>query len=76
MSTVSALDRANAEDALLPMPKFFDLHHQKKGHQNSSIVPDEVMSDDLFDSKQRAPVEAMKGVPKLCQKVPILDTGA
>lgn len=57
---VSALDRANAEDALLPMPTFFDLHHQKKGHQNSSIVPDEVMADDLFDSKQRAPVQAKK----------------
>ncbi|CAL5395739.1 unnamed protein product [Camellia sinensis] len=51
---VSALDRANAEDALLPIPKILDFHDKKKRHQNSSVVPDEVMVDNLVDSQRRA----------------------
>jgi len=57
---VSALDRANAEDAVLPMPTFFDLHQQKKGNQNSIIFRDEVMADDFFNSKQGTPVQGKK----------------
>ncbi|KAI8004475.1 hypothetical protein LOK49_LG08G01317 [Camellia lanceoleosa] len=40
---VSALDRANAEDALLPIPMILDFHDKKKRHQNSSVVPDEAL---------------------------------
>ncbi|CAL5393384.1 unnamed protein product [Camellia sinensis] len=58
---VSALDRANAEDALLPIPKILDFHDKKKRHQNSSVVPDEVMVDNLVDSQRRA--QAKRGFP-------------
>ncbi|KAH7856545.1 hypothetical protein Vadar_002645 [Vaccinium darrowii] len=38
---VSALDRANAEDAVLPMPTFFYLRQQKKGSPYTvRLVPD------------------------------------
>ncbi|KAL6955893.1 hypothetical protein U1Q18_029958 [Sarracenia purpurea var. burkii] len=57
---VIALDRAGAEDALLPIPTFFDSHGQKKGHQNSGIAPDEVMTNDLVNSKREAQAEARK----------------
>ncbi|PSR85094.1 hypothetical protein CEY00_Acc33077 [Actinidia chinensis var. chinensis] len=57
---VSALDRANAEDAILPIPKVLDFHHQKKKHQNSAIVPDEVMADDLANDKRGAQAKEEK----------------
>ena len=61
MQTVSALDRANAEDAILPIPKVLDFHHQKKKHQNSSIVTAEVMTDDVANSKRVAQAKEEKG---------------
>ncbi|GFZ09041.1 transducin family protein [Actinidia rufa] len=57
---VSALDRANAEDAILPIPKVLDFHHQKKKHQNSSIVTAEVMTDDVANSKRVAQAKEEK----------------
>lgn len=36
--TVIALDSANAEDALLPIPKLFDSHTREKEFQDSSNV--------------------------------------
>lgn len=42
---VIALDRANAEDALLPIPKIFDSHEKKKRHEKLSFGQDEVMAD-------------------------------
>lgn len=45
--TVSALDRANAEDALLPIPKIFDLRERENSSQDSldkSVVDDLVRS--------------------------------
>lgn len=41
--TVTALDRANAEDALLPIPKIY-LHEKKKTYTNMIAEPDEVMA--------------------------------
>ncbi|XP_061349173.1 uncharacterized protein LOC133294506 [Gastrolobium bilobum] len=41
---VTALDRANAEDALLPIPKVFDSHEKEKAFQDSS---DKHVIDDL-----------------------------
>ncbi|XP_008223261.1 PREDICTED: uncharacterized protein LOC103323078 [Prunus mume] len=41
---VIALDRANAEDALLPIPKIFDSHEKKKRHEKLSFGKDEVMA--------------------------------
>ncbi|GFZ21765.1 transducin family protein [Actinidia rufa] len=58
---VSVLDCANAEDAILPIPKVLDFHHQKKKHQNSAIVPDEVMADDVANDKRGAQAKEEKG---------------
>ncbi|KAM0962649.1 hypothetical protein ACFX14_021772 [Malus domestica] len=52
-STVIALDRANAEEALHPMPKVFDSHEKKKRHDKLSFGQDEEMAD-LDDSRGRA----------------------
>ncbi|KAA8548977.1 hypothetical protein F0562_000661 [Nyssa sinensis] len=51
---VTALDRANAEDALLPMPKIFDFNDKKKRHQYSSIGPEEVTAENLVNGKGQA----------------------
>ncbi|XAR57036.1 hypothetical protein NMG60_11025037 [Bertholletia excelsa] len=58
---VTALDRANAEDAALPIPKIFDFHGKEKQHQNSSIRPDKVMADHLANSKKQAEDKARTG---------------
>ncbi|XP_030441089.2 uncharacterized protein LOC115663209 isoform X2 [Syzygium oleosum] len=50
---VTALDRANAEDALLPVPTFSDLGERKKPNQYSGIDPDEVIAD-IVNSRSRA----------------------
>lgn len=70
---VSALDRANAEDALLPIPKILDFHDKKKRHQNSSVVPDEVMVDNLVDSQRRAQAKRddmgdVEDTPTICME--------
>ncbi|KAF7813528.1 WD repeat-containing protein 43 [Senna tora] len=41
--TVTTLDRANAEDALLPIPKIFDSHEKEKAFQDS--MDKEVMGE-------------------------------
>ncbi|XP_054790516.1 U3 small nucleolar RNA-associated protein 5-like, partial [Prosopis cineraria] len=51
---VTALDRANAEDALLPIPKLYDSHVQEKEFQDSSGK--EVM-DDLVRSSESVSME-------------------
>ena len=43
--TVTALDRANAEDALLPIPKVFDSYEKEKAFRDSL---DKDVTDDLF----------------------------
>lgn len=70
---VSALDRANAEDALLPIPKILDFHDKKKRHQNSSVVRDEVMVDNLVDSQRRAQAKRddmgdVEDTPTICME--------
>ncbi|KAI6698888.1 hypothetical protein NL676_019007 [Syzygium grande] len=50
---LTALDRANAGDALLPLPTFTDLGERKKPHQYSGIDPDEVIAD-IVNSRSRA----------------------
>ncbi|KAM3707811.1 hypothetical protein ACB098_02G053500 [Castanea mollissima] len=50
---VTALDRANAEDALLPIPKILDSQEKKRTHKKLSIDADEVMAD-LGDNKSQA----------------------
>ncbi|KAF5950845.1 hypothetical protein HYC85_012838 [Camellia sinensis] len=70
---VSALDSANAEDALLPIPKILDFHDKKKRHQNSSVVPDEVMVDNLVDSQRRAQAKRddmgdVEDTPTICME--------
>ncbi|TKY54188.1 Small-subunit processome, Utp12 [Spatholobus suberectus] len=47
--TVTALDRANAEDALLPIPKVFDSHEKEKAFQKSL---DKDVLDDLHRSSK------------------------
>ncbi|KAF6152454.1 hypothetical protein GIB67_035522 [Kingdonia uniflora] len=43
---VTALDRANAEDALLPIPRIYDSQDKKKRHQQSDMDSDDMMIDD------------------------------
>lgn len=52
--TVTALDRANAEDALLPIPKVFDSHEKEKAFQNSL---DKDVIDDFHRSSKDDSVE-------------------
>ncbi|KAL5182581.1 WD repeat-containing protein 43 [Glycine soja] len=52
--TVTALDRANAEDALLPIPKVFDSHEKEKAFQKSL---DKDVIDDLHRSSKDDSVE-------------------
>ncbi|XP_059439762.1 uncharacterized protein LOC132172303 [Corylus avellana] len=55
---VTALDRANAEDALLPIPKVFESNEEKKMYKEMSVDADEVMAD-LGDSRSQA--ESVEG---------------
>ncbi|KAH9683657.1 WD REPEATS REGION domain-containing protein [Citrus sinensis] len=50
---ITALDRANAEDAVLPLPKILDSYDKKNRHQNLSSDLDEVMTD-VVDSESQA----------------------
>ncbi|KAF6141272.1 hypothetical protein GIB67_024356 [Kingdonia uniflora] len=45
ISAVTALDRANAEDALLPIPKIYDSQDKKNRHQKSDVDSDDMMID-------------------------------
>ncbi|KAL2338994.1 hypothetical protein Fmac_013440 [Flemingia macrophylla] len=47
--TVTTLDRANAEDALLPIPKVFDSHGKEKAFQKSL---DKNVIDDLHSTRK------------------------
>lgn len=60
-SSVTALDRANAEDAVLPLPKILDSHDKKNRHQNLSSDLDEVMND-VVDSESQAKFMEIKGI--------------
>lgn len=52
--TATALDRANAEEALLPIPKVFDSHEKEKAFQNSL---DKDVIDDFHRSSKDDSVE-------------------
>ncbi|XP_004302893.1 PREDICTED: WD repeat-containing protein 43 [Fragaria vesca subsp. vesca] len=68
---VVALDRANAEDALLPIPKIFDSHGKKKKHEKLRFDKDELMAD-MEDSRTLSdPVKSKDGTVEF-----ELDTGA
>ncbi|CAJ2630652.1 unnamed protein product [Trifolium pratense] len=56
---VNALDRANAEDALLPIPKVFDSHEKEEAFQNS--LGKDVM-DDLLTSGSADSMEIDDGI--------------
>ncbi|XVF66171.1 hypothetical protein PTKIN_Ptkin10aG0014000 [Pterospermum kingtungense] len=50
---VIALDRANAEDAALPIPKIFNLHEEKDNrHRSLSVDTDDVMADSIDQGDQ------------------------
>ncbi|XP_044500852.1 WD repeat-containing protein 43 [Mangifera indica] len=57
---VTALDRAYAEDAVLPLPKILDVHEKKNRHQTLITDPGEVMADSL-DSKSQPKFVESKG---------------
>lgn len=42
---MTALDRANAEDALLPIPKLVESDERIKTQKHLAVNPDEVMAD-------------------------------
>lgn len=54
---VTALDRANAEDALIPIPVVSGLQDAKDKHQEMSIDTDEVMDDFVGSADQSKSVE-------------------
>lgn len=49
IGAVVALDRANAEDALRPIPKVFDSQEKSTLYQDLQVVRDDVMTQ-LVDS--------------------------
>lgn len=55
------MDRANAEDAVLPLPKILDSYDKKNRHQNLSSDLDEVMTD-VVDSESQAKFMEIKGI--------------
>ncbi|KAL5729144.1 hypothetical protein ACHQM5_002134 [Ranunculus cassubicifolius] len=56
VTRVTALDRGNAEDALLPNPKFHDSHGKKK-RRHSSTDGEDVMALDIIDKSQAMQVD-------------------
>ncbi|XP_043709859.1 WD repeat-containing protein 43 [Telopea speciosissima] len=46
---VTALDRSNAEDALLPVPKVYEFRDKKRKEKHSSRDRDRLLADDLVD---------------------------
>ncbi|KAF5192144.1 Wd repeat-containing protein [Thalictrum thalictroides] len=55
---VTALDRANAEDALLLIPAVHDSHGKKKRHRNSIDDPKDEMAVDFIDKREDMQVDA------------------
>lgn len=62
------MDRANAEDAALGLPKVLDIHEKKNKHQNLSSALDEVMADSV-DSRSQAKFIESKGIFCICLAV-------
>lgn len=60
--TVTTLDRTNAEDAVLPMPKILDFHDKNEGYQASNIDPKENMADDLMNLRSQSKAAESKGM--------------
>ncbi|XP_050216560.1 uncharacterized protein LOC126667597 [Mercurialis annua] len=58
---VTALDRANVEDASLPMPKVSDFHVQRMSDKTVSIETDDVMADLMDASSQPESMEDKDG---------------
>eukprot|EP00268_Persea_americana_P056369 TRINITY_DN6642_c0_g1_i2.p1 TRINITY_DN6642_c0_g1~~TRINITY_DN6642_c0_g1_i2.p1 ORF type:complete len:638 (-),score=171.77 TRINITY_DN6642_c0_g1_i2:575-2488(-) len=48
---VTALDRANAEDAMLPIAKLLDYHEKKRKHSMQHLAFEEAMADVTIDNK-------------------------
>ncbi|KAK9289201.1 hypothetical protein L1049_017675 [Liquidambar formosana] len=61
---VTALDRANAEDALLPISKIFDFD-KKKSHLELSNDTYEVAADDFFSSRVQTAVDSKDDISKV-----------
>ncbi|XP_042518962.1 WD repeat-containing protein 43 [Macadamia integrifolia] len=49
---VTALDRSNAEDALLPVPKVYEFRDKKRKEKHSNRDRDLLMTDDLVDKRR------------------------
>ncbi|GAB4850842.1 hypothetical protein Ancab_030143 [Ancistrocladus abbreviatus] len=56
-SGATALDRANAEDALLPIPKILDLHDRMKQVQTPKVGPDHAESMDGREDVENAEID-------------------
>lgn len=54
---ITALDRGNAEDALLPNPKIHDSHGKKKRRRHSSTDLEDVMAVDLVGKSRAMPMD-------------------
>lgn len=67
VSAVTALDRANAEDALLPMPKISNLREIKK--QSLSLDANEVIADLV---KSRSSSKSMENTGKFRDYITML----
>ncbi|KAG4182738.1 hypothetical protein ERO13_A09G063800v2 [Gossypium hirsutum] len=63
---VIALDRANAEDASLPIPKIFYLHEEREDrHRSLSVGTDNVMTDSIDHGSQQKFVDGKDASIKL-----------
>ncbi|KAK4772339.1 hypothetical protein SAY86_014114 [Trapa natans] len=71
---VTALDRANAEDALLPIPKFVESNERFKTQKHLALDPDEVIVD-LVKSRNQPKTEETQGSEKniSCKQISMED---
>ncbi|MQL72083.1 hypothetical protein Taro_004427 [Colocasia esculenta] len=58
VSAVTALDRANAEDAMLPIPKLYDSHNKKRKHINNQ--PHEVLDHVMVEPASNVKNETLR----------------
>lgn len=63
---VRALDRANAEGALLPLPKILDFHEKKKRHNDYDTTYDEAMIEEKQPDEMRGGTEKVGQTPNIC----------
>ncbi|ERN03194.1 WD repeat-containing protein 43 isoform X1 [Amborella trichopoda] len=60
ISQVTALDRANAEDAILPIPKLRDSHEKNQKHEEMDFSHEQIVADVEDDSEGKSKLHYRK----------------